>query len=187
MAEVVLTAPTRTGRWSRIRRWLPKQWTTLILRRGRLVTRGIGRAGWGVVLHGYTVGGEWVELIPGADVGRMSEMMRRRPVKGPSSGAVAEASMELAKLTKLKPLVHHLALLQYHDGQPRKPGRITIEVRGQMYSALLTDPDALASLRVSAATFEDLLGSVCLLLEQEEAPWEHAAWLQEPQKPRRKK
>lgn len=187
MPEVVLTKPYRVGRWSRVCRFLGKKWTSFEVRRGCLVTRGIGRAGWGVVLHSFTTGGGWTKLTPVTDVGGLSEMLKRRPVRGPSTGAVAEASIELSKLTKLKPIVHHLALLQYHDGTPRRPGRITLEVRGQMYTALLTDPDAVASLRVSAPTFEDLLATVCLLLEQEEAPWEHAKWLEEPAKKGRKK
>lgn len=48
---------------------------------------------------------------------------------------------------------------------------------GSSWKVTVKDPDAAASFVVNAPTLDEALQMTCLLLDSEDAPWEHDQWL----------
>jgi len=104
--------------------------------------------------------------------------MVKRRVKGASeSEAQHVAAVESAIFTKLHPLVAHCAATKYDDGEPRKPGWITIKTMGAAWVLEAKDPDTCSRLVVVQQTLDDALLLASVLLESDEAPWEPDPWL----------
>lgn len=75
------------------------------------------------------------------------------------------------------PLIEHVAVLQYEDGEARQPGWITIRTSGAAWQVVVKDPDSASSFTAIAKTLDEALGTAALLLGCEEAPWEPDAFL----------
>jgi len=86
------------------------------------------------------------------------------------------AAMESNMLAGVMPIIEHLALLQYDEGEPRKPGKIFIETQGPAWKVTVKDVDTAAQFSVVAETVDKALESVALLLACEDAPWEPDVW-----------
>lgn len=185
--SVAVTMTGRSARWTRVRKWLGKEWTRIRVHTEGVTFDAVARSSWGVVFYQSTRGAQVYTPYGQHPLGGIRSMLRKRQKLGQDTGETAAASMETKAGVKYKPLLMHLALLKYHDGEKRVPGRLTIEVKGAMWTALLTDPDSCGFLRVSAPTFEELLVACALLVDGTDTPWEYAKWLEEPEKKSRKK
>jgi len=114
--------------------------------------------------------------------------VRVKRVKQAGSGDASQkhlAALESVLFGKLQAIVSHLAITQYDDGSPRKPGWVTIKTLGAAWVVEAKDPDSCCKLSVVQNTLDDALAALCLLLESDEAPWEPDAWLQD-RKPKKK-
>jgi len=101
------------------------------------------------------------------------ERVKVRKVKLSDKASVKHAAaMESEHFRHLMPIVEFLAMLQYEDGAPRKPGFFMLWTDGQIWRGLMKDNDAKAKLPVGASTLDKLLEGLCLLLADENAPWE---------------
>lgn len=95
-----------------------------------------------------------------------------------SSGAARHlAPVETDILCRLANLVAHCCVTKYEDGDPRKPGWVTIKTMGAAWVVEAKDPDACARLTATADTLDNALVLVDMLLGAEEAPWENDPWL----------
>lgn len=112
-------------------------------------------------------------------------MKKKAPVLG-VVGVKHLAPMETEIFGNLMPLIEHMAIVQYDDGDARKAGRITLCTHGSIWQADVKDPDTLQQMRVSAPTFDELLLLLVRLLSSEEAPWEPDTWAQQQQKKSKK-
>lgn len=104
--------------------------------------------------------------------------MKKKKVLGASSECLHQAAMESVVLSALHPLIAHCAVTRYEDGDKRLPGWWTVTTSGVTWKVTVKDPDSAASFAVTAPTLDEALTLACLLLESEEAPWEHDQWLQ---------
>lgn len=96
-----------------------------------------------------------------------------------SGGQKHLAAIESNILSQCLALVKHCAVTQYDDGEPRKPGWITIKTFGSAWQVEAKDPDSCLSLRVVENSLDEALQLLALLLESDEAPWELDTWLQQ--------
>jgi hypothetical protein len=106
------------------------------------------------------------------------EMKRVKIGATPSSGtAVHLAPVETEILGKLPNVVAHCCVTRYEDGEPRRPGWITVKTMGAAWVIQCKDPDSCASLTATADTLDNALSLADLLLGAEEAPWENDPFL----------
>lgn len=75
------------------------------------------------------------------------------------------------------PLVEHVAMLQYDDGESREGGWFTVRTTGAAWQIVVKDPDSACSFTVTAKTLDEALATATLLLGCEEAPWEPDSYL----------
>lgn len=113
--------------------------------------------------------------------------MKRRTAPSNASGQKHLASVETNILTQCHAIVRHCAVTQYDDGEPRKPGWITVKTFGSAWQIEAKDPDSCLALRVVENSLDEALALLTLLLESDEAPWEVDTWLQQQAAKGRKK
>lgn len=104
-----------------------------------------------------------------------------------SSGQKHLAAVESTILAKCHAVVKHCAVTQYDDGEPRKPGWVTIKTFGSAWQVEAKDPDSCLSLRVVENSLDEALELLNLLLESDEAPWEQDTWLMQQSLKNKKK
>jgi len=102
--------------------------------------------------------------------------------QGPNGSATHLAAVETNLFDKLAALVAHMTVVKYDDGEPRKPGWITIKTMGAAWSVQVKDPDGCAQLQATAQSLDDALCLADLLVGSEQAPWEPDAFLQKAKK-----
>jgi len=85
--------------------------------------------------------------------------------------------METVTFGQLVPLVEHMAVTKYEDGDSREPGWITIKTHGKGWIVQVKDPDSGMSFQALGNTLDGALETANLLLGCDEAPWEPDAWL----------
>jgi len=126
----------------------------------------------------------WASTVTSYD-----EVLRVKKKQPPSNsgGQKHLAAIESNILAQCLSLVKHCAVTQYDDGEPRRPGWITIKSFGSAWQVEAKDPDSCLSLRVVENSLDEALQLLALLLESEEAPWELDTWLQQQQLKSRKK
>lgn len=90
------------------------------------------------------------------------------------------AALESELLHDLMPLVEHMGVTAYDDGDARVPGFITIRTQGAAWVIDVKDPDSGNSFRIVDQTLDKALQSVALLLACDEAPWSPDAFLKRP-------
>jgi len=96
------------------------------------------------------------------------------------------APVETTLFRDFMPIIEHMAMCQYEDGDSRKVGRITLTTFGGVWQAEVKDPDTLQQMRLSAQTFDDLVLLLAVQLGSEDAPWEPDTWAQQQQKKNKK-
>lgn len=105
--------------------------------------------------------------------------VKKKQPPGNSGGQKHLASVESNVLAQCHAIVKHCAITQYDDGEPRKPGWVSIKTFGSAWQVEAKDPDSCLSLRVVENSLDEALLLLNLLLESEEAPWELDTWLQQ--------
>lgn len=153
-------------------RWV---WTFLYLPGGRVTYRA--RTDGTDVRFWCFLGSDYVEVWA----------MKRRTAPSNASGQKHLASVETNILTQCHAIVRHCAVTQYDDGEPRKPGWITVKTFGSAWQIEAKDPDSCLALRVVENSLDEALALLTLLLESDEAPWEVDTWLQQQAAKGRKK
>lgn len=108
--------------------------------------------------------------------------MKKKTLKTAAENPKHLAAMETSLLHAHHAVVAHCAVLRYEDGDPRAPGWFTVTTAGSLWRVTVKDPDSSASFVVTAPTIDEALTMVSLLLETDEAPWEHDPWLQKATK-----
>lgn len=108
--------------------------------------------------------------------------MKKKKVKGEASGSVHSAAIESSIFQALHSLIAHCAVTRYEDGDLRQPGWWTVTTAGPAWKVTVKDPDACASFVVTAPTADEALTMAALLLESDDAPWQHDKWLAKGQK-----
>jgi hypothetical protein len=103
-------------------------------------------------------------------------MKKRQPLTG-KDGAKHLAAMESNLFGQMMPLVEHMALRQYDDGEARETGWLTIKTQGAAWCVQVKDPDGACSFTAVAESLDKALETACLLLACDEAPWEPDAFL----------
>jgi len=174
---IILTRRKRVGRWLRPRRWLPKHWVTFgVTVNGHQVLL-FGRRFWGVSAFRITRPDGDVLIWPDASSYQEVSKVKKRKQGAEPTAASHLAAVESAVFGKMHALVAHCAATRYDDGDPRKPGWITIKTAGSAWIVEAKDPDTSSKLTAIQPTLDDALALLSLLLEAEEAPWEHDQWL----------
>jgi len=106
----------------------------------------------------------------------MAQMKKKK--KGDQAGDARHlAAMESNVFTQCTGIVAHCAVTRYDDGDPRKTGWLTIKTQGSAWVVEAKDPDTCGRLQVVQASLDDALALMSVMLESEEAPWEHDVWL----------
>jgi hypothetical protein len=119
------------------------------------------------------------------EIARRMRMKKKQPTLG-IVGVRHLAPVETNVLRDFMPIVEHLSVVQYDDGDARKVGRVTLCTHGSIWQADVKDADTLQQMRVSAPTLDELLALLSRLLSSEEAPWEPDTWAQQQQKKNKK-
>jgi len=126
-------------------------------------------------------------LAAGADRRWEKPVMKKRGVKPLGEATKHLAPMETEILKDHMPLVEHMAVRQYDDGEAREPGWITIKTQGAAWCVQVKDPDGACSFTAVGKTLDDALETATLLLGCDEAPWEPDQWLAASQSRKKKK
>lgn len=96
------------------------------------------------------------------------------------------APVETTLFKDFMPIIEHLAMTQYEDGDPRKVGRISLTTFGGVWQAEVKDPDTVQQMRLTAQTFDDLILLLAVQLGSEDAPWEPDTWAMQQAKKSKK-
>ena len=107
----------------------------------------------------------------------------KKKIIGGGNGAAREVKKHLAAVESnlfhgLPAIIQHCCVTQYEDGDPRKPGWITIKTMGSAWVVQVKDPDSCCALTATAQSLDDVLALAELLLSGDEAPWEPDPFLQ---------
>jgi len=161
-------------RWRRVRprRWLPKGANTFYVVTDRWKFRLRSKP-----FVGMCVVDRWlVKVVDGLSPDGQRYTWEFPSVKKKMSksaeGVKHLAAMETNLFTQLMPLVEHMALRQYDDGEAREPGWITLKTQGAAWCVQVKDPDAAVSFTAVADTLDKALETAALLLGCDDAPWE---------------
>jgi len=99
------------------------------------------------------------------------DMKKRKPA-GEGSPSRHLAALDVPYEPGLLPLVEHCALLQYDDGDPRKPGKFFVETMGTAWRIMVKDPDTSTQFTAVGLTLAAALEAAALFLACDDAPWE---------------
>lgn len=164
------------GRY-RPRRWLSRGWNAWQLMTSNGWIKVVGRSYYGLTAWSSVWGGiEYQTYASLTHYGELLAMKKRKQSEGKSDQQHV-AAMESVVFSKLHPLIAHCAVTRYDDGDPRKPGWITLKTMGSAWVLEAKDPDTSSRLTVVQSSLDDALALLSALLESEEAPWELDPWL----------
>lgn len=104
-------------------------------------------------------------------------MKKKAAVTTPKDGPEHLAAVESNVWGAFGPLIAHCAVTRYDDGDPRKPGWLTIKTQGSSWVVQVKDPDSASSFQAVAVSLDDALSLASVLLEADSTPWEHDPWL----------
>lgn len=187
MVELTIWTNRVRVRWTRPRRWMPRDWCILTIR----------WFGWSLDVF-YK---PWHGLYPYRLLRSMpdrpssetffpalEEIMKRKVIGGglPPGGVQHLAPVESDVFSKLPNLVSHCCVTQYDDGEVRQPGWFTVKTLGSAWVVQVKDPDAGAQITATSDTLDNALCLADLMLGSEDAPWEPDRFLRS-QGARRKK
>lgn len=187
MWTAVVYTVRRRKRWRRPRRWLPRRAAHYLVI-GLAKTIGVGyqphRGLYPISLFTNRTG--WGE--PAIRYPKPDWTMKRRnaSTQAAKDGPHHLAPVESDVFGKLPNIVAQCCVTKYDDGEPRKPGWITVKTLGAAWCVQVKDPDSGCSMTVTAATLDDALALADVLLGADEAPWEPDPFLRS-QEARKKK
>lgn len=174
----VLTRTHRVVMRYRPRRWLSREWKRYDVTVGRSSFHLVGRRGWGVSVYKWTRDGETFSAFPAATCYEEIRAVKKKKSAASTTDAQHLAAVESQVFAKLHPIVAHCSATKYDDGDPRKPGWVTMKTMGSAWVLEAKDPDTCSKLTVVQSTLDDALALLSVLLESEEAPWEIDPWMQ---------
>lgn len=163
----------RLSRWTRVRQWLPRQHASFTL----VTVASEYDVGY-YPRRGYTCARCRRPGVEGAPevIEFDTEYIWMKKVKiasGPNAtGPTHLAALESGVMGKMHAIVKHCAVTRYDDGEPRRPGWVTIKTQGAMWMVTAKDPDAAAQISATGQTLDDALALLDLLLGAPDAPWE---------------
>jgi len=155
---------------------LGKKWKTVVLIRRSLTFELFFRRGFGYSAVWCERAGRRVHMWEEPFWWEGAKNMKRRRSEVTQDSGVAVASLDLKKLVEFLPIVQHLAVRRYDDGEPRTPGVITLRTIGSLWQAMCKDPDTRQEMPVVAQTFEDLLYLTAATLDAPDAVWQPDPW-----------
>jgi len=97
--------------------------------------------------------------------------MKKKSVASAESGGRHLAALESNILAQLLPLVEHMGVTRYDDGDARLTGWVTIKTQGAAWVVQVKDPDSGNSFTVVDASLDKALETASLMLACDEAPW----------------
>lgn len=103
--------------------------------------------------------------------------VKKKLTSQPADKGNHRVAMETHAFRDLMPLVEHIGLTRYEDGDPRLPGWITIKTQGAAWCVQVKDPDSAMSFTAIGQTLDTALETAALMLSCDEAPWEPDQWL----------
>jgi len=161
----------------RPRKGLSRHWRCFTLLLNGHTVRLYQKKWWGYSAWSITRDG--ITSMLWGDEGSLREVltMKKRKQNAEQSTAAHLAPMESVVFGKLHSIVAHCAATKYDDGDSRKPGWVTIKTNGSVWVIEAKDPDTSSKLTAIQPTLDDALALLGLLLEADEAPWEHDQWL----------
>lgn len=166
----------------RVRRFYPRGWFELRVRRGPYLYRLVHRPYVGLIHDAWAYDPPYASFLcpHWVEVGEtwMKQVQLSKGLEVPAT--LASTSSGLLSACPL--LIAHCAALRFDDGTPRRPGWLTITTQSSSWKASVKCPNAGASFSVLAPSVDDMLGMVELLLETDAAPWERDEWLQKNSK-----
>lgn len=121
------------------------------------------------------------------DVRQEMPEMKKKTLTAAGGEENHRAPLETEVFRDLMPLVEHMAMVRYEDGDARDPGWISIKTTGRAWCVQVKDPDAGVSFTAVGETLDKALETAALLLGCDEAPWEHDLWLTRNAAKRKKK
>jgi len=92
-------------------------------------------------------------------------------------GARHLASVETEMFKDHMPLVEHMAMVRYDDGDPRQAGWVMLKTLGAAWIVAIKDPDSGNSFQFVAETLDKAIDGATLLLACDDAPWQPDAYL----------
>lgn len=95
------------------------------------------------------------------------------------------AAVETTLLSTIMPLVEHMCITRYDDGDPREPGWVTIKTMGAAWVVQIKDPDSGTSFQSIGDTLDKALETAALLLSCDEAPWANDPFLKRKAAPKK--
>lgn len=93
-------------------------------------------------------------------------------VTGSAGGPSHIAPIDCTTLSQFPSLVAHCCVTRYDDGEPRRPGWLTIKTLGAAWIVQVKDPDGACGLTATSQTLDDALTLAELLVSSDDAPWE---------------
>jgi len=97
--------------------------------------------------------------------------MKKKTAAAGDPGQRHLAALESHVLSDLLPLVEHMAVTRYDDGDARVTGWVTIKTQGAAWVVQVKDPDSGNSFQVVDQSIDKALEAASLLLACDEAPW----------------
>jgi len=112
--------------------------------------------------------------------------MKKKQASGDDKTVRHLAALESGILCDLLPLVEHMAVTRYDDGDARLTGWITIKTQGAAWCVQVKDPDSGNSFQVVDAALDKALETASLMLACDEAPWSPDPFLKAKQGQKKK-
>jgi len=103
--------------------------------------------------------------------------MKRRIAKKEGGDARHLAPIETEVFRELLPLVEHMCIRKYDDGEMRAVGWITIKTEGHAWVVQVKDPDGACQIKVIGETLDAALRTAAVMLAADDCPWEPDGWL----------
>lgn len=153
-----------------------KSWKKVVLVRRSLTFELFYRRGFGYSAAWVERAGRRVEMYESPLWWDGVKNMKRRRSEVTQDSGVAVASLDVKKWVELLPIIQHLAVRRYDDGEARTPGTITLRTIGSLWQAMCKDPDTRQEMPVVAQTFEDLLFLTAATLDAPDAVWQPDPW-----------
>lgn len=165
---------------------LGKDWTAFVMSVGPLRIHLVGKAGYGYSAFAFSSPRRGKVSLWGVETYMEMQAVKKKKKADATPTAKHLAPMETHLLRDHLPILEHCAATQYEDGDPRKPGWITLRTFGATWQLEIKDPDTLQMMRITQPTLDDALTMAALLLASDDAPWEVDTWAMQQSKKSKK-
>jgi len=150
---------------------MPKGLASFRVRRGNLVFTLTSKPWHGIAVVGCLKMGKG--SIPEDKPQRVWEFpaMKKKQLATDDSNVRHLVAMESNFLHDLVPLIEHMGVTRYDDGDARMTGWVTIKTQGGAWVVQVKDPDSGNSFQVVDASLDKALEGASLMLACDAAPW----------------